>query len=91
MKKIDYHGDLECCEISHAEKKAEHLNALKAYFDMAKTNSSQLKEFDSEVLAQSISCFMKGIIMDFLENPENMNVRKRVPVIMEIFFAGLQA
>lgn len=91
MKKSDYHGDLECCKISHAEKKAEHLNALKAYFEMAKSNSAHLKEFDSEALAQSISCFMKGVIMDFLENPETMNVRKRVPILMDIFFRGLKS
>lgn len=90
MKKSDYHGDLECCKISHAEKKAEHLNALTAYFDMAKSKSIHLKEFDSEVLAQSISCFMKGIIMDFLENPDTMNVRERAPVLMKIFFSGLK-
>lgn len=91
MKKSDYHGDLECCKISHDEKKAKHLNALKSYFDMAKTKSNQLQEYDSEALAQSISFFMKGIIMDFLENPENMNVRERAPLLMEIFFSGLKS
>lgn len=91
MKKSDYHGDLECCKISHAEKKAEHINALKAYFDMAKSKSDHLTKFDSDALALSISCFMKGTIMEFLENPTNINVRKQIPVMMKIFFAGLKS
>ncbi len=90
MKKSDYSGDLECCKKAHAENKAEHLKVFTDYFDMAKSKCNHLQDLDSGALALSISCFMKGIIMEFLDDPKSMNIRERAPALMDIFFRGLR-
>ena len=91
MQKSDYSGDLACCKKNHAENKSEHLKVFSDYFDMAKSKCSQLQNMDSSALALSISCFMKGIIIEFLDDPKAMDIEKRAPQLMEIFFKGLKA
>ncbi len=90
MKKSDYSGELEYCKKIHTKNKSEQLKLFSDYFDRAKPENKQLQHLDSDSMALSISCFMKGIIIEFLDNPTTMNIEKRAPQMMEIFFSGLK-
>lgn len=90
MQKSDYTGELACCKEAHNESKAAHLKGFSDYFEKAKTKCPRIQNLNTEELAISISCYMKGIIIEFLNDPELIKLEKRAPVLMEMYFKGLK-
>ncbi|MBD3586525.1 TetR family transcriptional regulator [Salinimonas sp. HHU 13199] len=89
MFKCDYSGDFEQCKARHNEKKREKLAAFEAYFARAKKQMTLPEDADPKVLALSVSCFIRGVVAEYLESPETFKIQQDVPGMMQLFFNGI--
>lgn len=89
MIKCDYSGDLAPYKDKHREKKAESMRLFKRYIEKAKKTGKLHTKADPELLTQCISCFMKGILFEYLDNPEGFDIENKAPKLINLFFNTL--
>jgi len=87
--KCDYSGDLSALKEAHREKKAESMQLFQLYFEKAKKTGKLSADADPCLLAQCISCFMKGILFEYLDDPEGFNIRDRAPKLIQLLFGTI--
>ena len=85
----EYAGELEVYREDHANKKADNVKLFTQYFERARTKGVILPHADSEMLAHSVCCYMKGMVVEYLSQPESEDMQKRAPALIELFFNGL--
>lgn len=92
LLKCDYSGELEVYRTQHRIKKDEHLKLFARYFDKVKAQkkSKYLQNIDSDILALSLSCYMKGIFSEYVDNPNNFTMVSQAPVLIKLFFHTLK-
>ncbi|MCD8566672.1 MAG: TetR family transcriptional regulator [Alphaproteobacteria bacterium] len=84
--KCDYSGELAPYKEKHLKKKAEKQKAFARYFEKAKTKKKLPVNADPELLAQTVGCFMKGLLFEYLDDPESADTQKKIPLLIELFF-----
>lgn len=89
MMKCNYSGDLASYKDKHREKKAESMRLFKRYIEKAKKAGKLRAEADPELLTQCISCFMKGILFEYLDNPGGFDIENKAPKLINLFFHTL--
>lgn len=89
LMKSDYSGDLAPYKDKHREKKAESMRLFKRYIEKAKKAGKLNTQADPELLTQCISCFMKGILFEYLDNPEGFDIENKAPKLITLFFSNL--
>lgn len=89
MMKCDYSGDLAPYKDKHREKKAESMRLFKRYIEKAKKAGKLYTKTDPELLTQCISCFMKGILFEYLDIPEGFDIENKAPKLINLFFSNL--
>ncbi|MCE7886632.1 MAG: TetR family transcriptional regulator [Alphaproteobacteria bacterium PRO2] len=87
--KCDYSGDLAIYKDEHREKKAESMRLFKHYFEKAKRAGKLPPKANPELLAESTSCFMKGILFEYLDNQKEFNIKDKVPKLIGLFFKNI--
>lgn len=90
MMKCDYVGELAPYKDKHQEKKAESMQLFKRYFEKAKKAEKLPPDTDPELLMQTISCFMKGILFEYLDNPEAFDLKNKAPKLVRLFFSNIR-
>lgn len=85
--KCDYSGDLAPYKDKHREKKAESMRLFKRYIEKAKKAGKLHAKANPELLTQCISCFMKGILFEYLDNPEGFDIENKAPKLINLFFS----
>ena len=73
----------------HHAKKAEKQKAFQGYFEKAKAAGKLPAEADPELLTQAISCYMKGIVFEYLDSPGSFEMPKKAPKLVDLFFHNL--
>lgn len=89
LLKCDYSGELQSFRERHRAKKAEHIKVFSCFFEKAKKEGKCLQHEDSQILALSVSCYMKGIIVEYLNNPDLFDIKKRAPELIGLLFQSL--
>ncbi|MGD9649158.1 MAG: TetR family transcriptional regulator [Dongiaceae bacterium] len=89
LVKCDYAGELAKYKKKHHAKKAEKQKAFQGYFEKAKAAGKLPAEADPELLTQAISCYMKGIVFEYLDSPGSFEMPKKAPKLVDLFFHNL--
>lgn len=88
LMKFDYSGDLAALKEKHRVQKADKLKALKQYFEKIKAAGKLPERASPEALALALNCYMKGIVHEYLENPQEFQMRKNAHQLIEVFFSN---
>ncbi|TNE84123.1 MAG: TetR family transcriptional regulator [Gammaproteobacteria bacterium] len=87
--KCDYSGELAVLKDTHRKKKAESMKLFQRYFEKAKKTGKLPLEADPYLLAQSISCYMKGILIEYLDDICGFNIREKAPKLIQLYFSSV--
>jgi AcrR family transcriptional regulator len=82
----NYTGDLEKYKKPHMEKKQESLVLFSKYFEKAQEEGNLPDNADPMFLTLSVRCYMKGIIIEYLNNPESVKLEENAEKLMTQFF-----
>jgi AcrR family transcriptional regulator len=84
--RCEYTGDLASYKAKHRAKKAESMKLFCRYFEKAQQQGKLPPNADPELLAMSVNCFMKGILFEYLDNPDQFPLREKVPQLINQCF-----
>lgn len=89
LLKCDYGGELECYKEKHIQAKLEKKAAFSIYFNKATEAGHLPADTDPDVLTLSVICYLRGILMEYLEAPDTFNMKENVPKLIHSFFKNL--
>ncbi len=87
--KCDYTGEWKLFREKHFERKHKSKELFSRYFKEAQEKGMLSKNMDPEILTLSIGCFMKGIIVEHIKEPDLYDLQKDGPKMIEQFFRSL--
>lgn len=90
MRKCNYSGDLAPYKEKHKEKKAESTRLFQRYFEKAKKAGKLKSDADPALLTQGMSCYMKGILFEYLDDPEKFDMKTKAPALVRLFFSHFE-
>lgn len=88
--KCDYSCGMEDILEQQRQKKMNNIELLSNYFDRAKKSGCLSCEDDSKILAISLTCYMCGLVSEYLRNPELFNLKQQAPLLIKQFFASFK-
>lgn len=88
--KCDYSCGMEEILEKQRKQKLKNIGLFEEYFDRAKKNKKLACSIDSKTLAISLACYMSGIVMEYLRNPQLFNLKKEAPFLVKQFFAAFK-
>lgn len=88
--KCDYSGELAPYRKKHNEKKAESLKLSRRYFEKARKMGKLPAGADPELLTIALNCYMKGILFEYLDNPDGFDITRKAPALIDLFFYGIE-
>ena len=89
MLKCDYSGELAAYKEKHNKTKKEKQKAFARYFEKAREKGRLSCDVAPETLAQMIGIFMKGMVIEYLDNPESFKMKDTAPKLIDLFFKNL--
>ncbi|WP_137165477.1 TetR family transcriptional regulator [Salinimonas lutimaris] len=89
MFKCDYSGDLAQCKERHNLQKLEKLKVFAAYFEKARYQKMISVNAKPKILALSVNCFIRGVVTEYLESPQEFNLQDDLPLMMQLFFDSI--
>jgi len=89
--KCDYSGELATNQSRHEARKADNLHLLSQYFEKAQAKGFLPRNADPGTLTLAISCYMKGIIVEYLNSPDNWDLGKQAPCLIQLFFKAFDS
>lgn len=90
LTRCEYAGELETCKARYCSQKKESLGLFSNYFEKAKRMGKLPQEADAELLSLSVSCFMKGLLIEYLDNFETFDMKEKAPAMMALFFKSFK-
>jgi len=82
----DYTSILQICQEKILQAREEKSKTLAKFFEKAQQNGTLAKELDPHTLTLALSCFFRGIVHEYLENPSQFSLRKEAPKLFDVFF-----
>ncbi|NCT41455.1 MAG: TetR family transcriptional regulator [Alphaproteobacteria bacterium] len=82
----NYTGDIAKYKEPHLAKKEESLQLFAKYFEKAKADGTLPECADPMFLTISVRCYLKGIIIEYLNNPESIDLEKNAEHLIVQFF-----
>lgn len=89
MIKCDYSGELEPYKEIHLKQKQEKSKLFEQYFVRAKEKGQLGKHSDPELLTMALCCYMKGILVEYLNDPARFDIKMRAPGLIDLFFTRI--
>ena len=90
LLKCDYSGELKCRQEEQVKAKAIKMQAFAGYYKRAIKLGHIADDISAEDYTIAMSCFMRGVLHEYLEAPEEFDMQKRAPIIMKVYFGGLR-
>ncbi len=90
LLKCDYSGELECRQEEQIKAKSVKMQAFAGYYRRAIKLGHVADDISAEDYTIAMSCFLRGILHEYLEAPDEFNMQIRAPIIMKIYFGGLR-
>ena len=91
LLKCDYSGELEPYKDCHQTQKSEKLKLFSRYFEKAIIKQTLPDNAAPDILSLSIVCYMKGIIIEYLNNPDAFDLPTQAPALINLFFGNFEA
>lgn len=89
LLKCDYSGDMARFLTQHYEKKKKNFALFSRYFQKAQSKG-HIKDNDPEILTEALSCYLCGIVHEYIRAPELINMNKRAELLIGQFFCGIR-
>ncbi len=87
--KCDYSGMEDILE-KQRKQKLKNIDLFSQYFERAKKNKVLPKDLDPKITAISLACYMSGIVVEYLRNPQLFNLKKQAPHLIGQFFSSFK-
>jgi len=89
LMKCDYSGELARYKDKHADIKERKIRLSARYFENAKKKGLLAPDADPKLLTLALTCYMKGIVLEYLEDPAGFDMGRKAPKLVAQFFEGL--
>lgn len=89
MVRCDYSGELEPYKSKHLEDKREKMQMFASYFERAIKKGQIDGRHDPLFLTTALCCYMKGILLEYLNDPDNFDMQSSAPNLMNYYFGLL--
>lgn len=91
MIRCDYSGELEPFKDKHLEKKQEKMKLFSTYFARAQEKGQLRSDYDPDFLTTSHCCYMKGILVEYLNDPERFDMKSNAPRLIDYYYGLLKS
>lgn len=89
--KCDYSCGMEDILEKQRKQKLKNIDLFSQYFDRAKQNKNLPADIDPKITAISLACYMSGIVIEYLRNPQLFNLQKQAPYLIKQFFSSFKS
>ncbi|RDV25498.1 TetR family transcriptional regulator [Alteromonas aestuariivivens] len=89
LLKCDYSGELEASKAQYLENKMQKLQAFSRYFDKAIAQGRLPADSNPRILTMAVSCYLRGIVLEYLEFPKQVRLKDDAAELMNFFFKNL--
>ena len=89
MRKCNYSGDLAPYKEQHRKKQEESMQVFHDYFEKMKKAGKLSAETNSRLLMEGMFCFMKGLLIEYLDEPDGFEIKTRGSELIELFFKNI--
>jgi TetR/AcrR family acrAB operon transcriptional repressor len=90
LLRCDYSGEFAQTKERFNERKKRKLIALSKYFDKAIEQGIFPKDTDAMLLAIGISAYLRGIAIEYLEDPDAFSMNDNAAKLIGMYFGRLQ-
>lgn len=87
--KCDYSGEMAEFLIEQEKKKESCITLFNNYFERAQQKGQLSKATTTEIYSLSFYTFLSGISMQFLLNPNMLNLKDNADEVIELYFSSL--
>jgi AcrR family transcriptional regulator len=91
LLKMDYSGELQKYRKPHRERKLANVDLFRHYFEQAIARKQLSDQLDPATLAMAVRCYLKGIVFEYLGDPESFEMNAQAPILIHIFFGTMLA
>lgn len=91
LLKYVYVGELAAVRERHEKKKHESVKLFALYFEKAKQIGTLPESIDPNVLVLAVRCYLKGIVVEYLNEPEQFNLAAHAESLVNQLFLGIYA
>ncbi|MES2960830.1 MAG: TetR family transcriptional regulator [Pseudomonadota bacterium] len=88
--KCDYSCGMEDILEKQRVQKLKNIDLFSKYFERAKENKQLAENVEPKITAISLACYMSGMVIEYLRNPQLFNLEKQAPLLIRQFFAGFR-
>lgn len=89
LTKHAYTGDLAPYRDKHKAKKNESMQLLARYFEKAKDQKLVCPDMNPETVTRSLNCYMKGILVEYLNDPQDIDLKNNAEKMISLFLKGI--
>lgn len=89
MRKCNYSGDLAPYKEQHLKKQEEIMRLFHDYFEKMKRVGKLPVDTHSRLLTEGMFCFMKGLLIEYLDEPEGFEIKTKGPELIGLFFKNI--
>lgn len=84
-----YAGEFACYKAKHLADKQRSMKMFERYFERAQQKGKIPATADPALLTLSVHCYMKGLLFEYLNNPENFSVQKQGVALLDLYFGQM--
>lgn len=84
--KMDYSGELEKYRQTHRERKHANVDLFRRLFAQAILKNQLSSDYDPATLAMAVRCYLKGMVFEYLGDPESFDLAHQAPILINSFF-----
>ena len=89
LLKMDYSGELQKYRQPHRERKHANVDLFRHYFEKAIARKQLSDQLDPSTLAMAVRCYLKGIVFEYLGDPESFDMLVQAPILIHTFFHNM--
>jgi len=89
LLKMDYSGELQKYRQPHRERKHANVDLFRHYFEQAIARKQLSDQSDPSTLAMAVRCYLKGIVFEYLGDPESFDLDTQAPILIHTFFRNM--
>ena len=90
LLKCDYSGELAESQAQFNEQKKQKIDSFCRYFEKAQEQGKLAEGADPKMLTIAMNCYLRGIVIEYLETPDEFDIRTYAPALIDLFFKPLK-
>lgn len=89
LVRCEYSGEMAQVLTEQSKRRKEKFKLFDQYFGRAKEKGHLAAEADPQVLTLSLFCYLGGIVLESIRDPQTVNLKKLAVPLMSQFFSQL--